>query len=137
MLEYTLAFIFRGDSVLMLRRTKAPNARLLNGVGGKIKPGETPQQGVLREIREEVGIDVGDVRFIGTVTWDGSAETGDGGMYVYFAFWPGDVSPSSGTDDCTGEGAFGWFPIEYVVTNPSGLVVGNSLPLSRTDITWC
>lgn len=125
MLKYTLAFILHGDSMLMLLRVKAPNAFLLNGVGGKIKPGETPYQGALREIREEVGIDIGDVRFAGTVTWDGAAETSDGGMYVYLGFWPEEATPSAVAKRCTHEGTLDWFPVDYIVTNPGNTVVGN------------
>lgn len=125
MLEYTLAFILRGDSVLMLRRSRPPNASLLNGVGGKIKPGETPLACVLREVQEETGIDIRDPRFAGTVTWKGASETPDGGMYVFLCSWPEDVPPSAIIEQRTDEGSLEWLPVEHVVANPTNSVVSN------------
>ena len=57
----TLCYLERGDQYLMLHRTKKEND--LNhdkwiGVGGGIEPGETPEQGLLREVFEETGIRV-------------------------------------------------------------------------------
>ncbi len=42
----------------MLNREYAPAKGLWNGVGGKIKSGETSLESVIREIKEETGIDV-------------------------------------------------------------------------------
>ena len=39
----------------------------LNGPGGKIEPGETPEQGMIRETREEVGITPKKYKEMGTV----------------------------------------------------------------------
>jgi 8-oxo-dGTP diphosphatase len=47
-MRYTLCFLTREDRVLMLRRRRAPNQGLWNGVGGKIEAGETPRDRVLR-----------------------------------------------------------------------------------------
>ena len=59
MKDTTLCYITQGDQVLMLHRVKKEND--LNhdkwiGVGGKFLPGETPEQCLLREVREETGL---------------------------------------------------------------------------------
>ena len=59
MIDTTLCYITKGDQVLMLHRVKKKND--LNhdkwiGVGGKFLPGETPDQCLLREVREETGL---------------------------------------------------------------------------------
>ncbi len=54
-LRYTLCFLTRGDSVLMLHRQKPPNLGFWNGVGGRLEQGETPRACMLREVREETG----------------------------------------------------------------------------------
>jgi 8-oxo-dGTP diphosphatase len=58
--QYVLGFMIRGDgsSVVLIRKNKPQwQAGLLNGVGGKIEPGETPHAAMIREFREETGVD--------------------------------------------------------------------------------
>ena len=38
-------------------------------LAGFVEPGETPEQAVIREVREEAGIDVTDVRYAGSQPW--------------------------------------------------------------------
>lgn len=52
------ALILRGDEVLICqRRADQPMALKWEFPGGKIEPGETPEQALARELDEELGID--------------------------------------------------------------------------------
>lgn len=57
----TLLFIFRGGEVLLIRKKRGLGAGKINGPGGKIDPGETPEQCAVREVEEELGVVAGDV----------------------------------------------------------------------------
>ena len=52
----TLLFIFHGDQVLLIRKKRGLGAGKINGPGGKIDPGETPEQCAVRETHEELGV---------------------------------------------------------------------------------
>ena len=52
----TLCFVQQGSRVLMIRKKRGLGAGKINGVGGKLEKGETPEAGVVREAREELGI---------------------------------------------------------------------------------
>ena len=57
--ETTLCYIRRGGEWLMLHRAgreNDENAGKWIGVGGHIEPGETPEECLLREVREETGL---------------------------------------------------------------------------------
>ena len=58
---FVCGFMFSVDrSRLLLIRKRRPTwqAGKLNGIGGKIEPGETPDEAMRREFREEAGLDV-------------------------------------------------------------------------------
>jgi 8-oxo-dGTP diphosphatase len=110
--RYTLCFLTRADQVLLLLRSNPPNAGLWNGVGGHIEPGETPRQGMLREITEETGYPVTEVDFRGVLTWNGF-EIQDGGLYIFTAavdrLTPPAELPAS-------EGRLAWQPREWLLS---------------------
>lgn len=114
--RYTLCFLTRGDSVLMLHRRNPPNQGLWNGVGGHLEPGESPRACVLREVREETGFVLSDVAFAGLLTWDGF-ETPPGGLYLFTAEAP------SGEPLACSEGPLAWMPRSWVFQAPE--VVSN------------
>lgn len=50
------AVVFRGDEVLMVRRSNDPGAGRWSIPGGRLELGETTEQGARREVHEETGI---------------------------------------------------------------------------------
>jgi 8-oxo-dGTP diphosphatase len=61
MAKYVAGFLFcpSRQSVALVRKNRpAFQAGLLNAVGGKIEEGETPEQAMVREFREEAGMSV-------------------------------------------------------------------------------
>ncbi len=57
-LDVAAAVIFRGDQILICQRKRdARHALKWEFPGGKAEPGETPQQALARELREELAIE--------------------------------------------------------------------------------
>lgn len=68
----TLCYIEKDDKYLMLHRVKKEND--LNkdkwiGVGGKFEEGESPEDCLLREVKEETGLTLLDYKFRGIITF--------------------------------------------------------------------
>ncbi len=80
MLNTSLCYIERNGCYLLLHRIKKQND--INhdkwiGIGGKFNEGESPEDCVRRETREETGLELDNLRYCGIVTFlsDGMAET--------------------------------------------------------------
>ena len=72
MINSTLCYITRGDEVLMLHRVKKKNDVNQDkwiGIGGKFEDGESPEDCLLREAREETGLTLTRWRYRGIVTF--------------------------------------------------------------------
>ena len=69
--DYTVCLLFTPDlkQVLLQRKAKTDFAGRLNGVGGKLEPGETPERCAVREIFEETGLDMA-----GRLVWAGTLD---------------------------------------------------------------
>lgn len=52
----TLMFIVRGGEVLLIEKKRGHGAGKINAPGGKIDPGETPEQAAIRETQEELHV---------------------------------------------------------------------------------
>ncbi len=81
-----LCFVTSGPEVLLLRG--APTKRLwagkYNGLGGHVERGESVHAAALREIREEAGLEVRDLRLRGVIAVDAGPAVGIG-LFVFTA----------------------------------------------------
>ena len=106
----TLCYIERDDCWLMLHRVKKSqdeNAGKWIGIGGHLEPGESPEECVLREIREETGLTVTGLRLRGVITFI-LPDWGDELTFLYTARTAEEV-PSEYLDGP--EGILRWVPI--------------------------
>ena len=91
---YVCGFLFspdRGRVLLIRKRRPAWQAGKLNGIGGKIEPGETTADAMRREFREEADLDIPDWQPILTLTGHDDAGTGVAWRGHFFrAFGPVD-----------------------------------------------
>ncbi len=70
MLETTLCYIMKGNEVLLLHRIRKKddlNKGKWIGVGGKLEAGETPERCLLREVKEETGLELTRYKYRGIV----------------------------------------------------------------------
>ena len=110
----TLCYITCNDKMLMLYRNKKENdenAGKWVGIGGKLEDGESPEDCLLREVREECGITLSSYAFRGIVTFV-SDVWGTEYMCLYTAECEGEE-----ISDCS-EGELHWIEKERVSSLP-------------------
>lgn len=111
----TLCYIRQNGCYLMLHRVKKVND--LNhdkwiGVGGKFEPDESPDECLLREVREETGLTLTDYRCRGVVTFLSDVWEAEY-MYLFTADgFTGELA------DCD-EGTLEWVPVTQVMALPT------------------
>jgi len=68
----TLCYIKHNGKTLMLHRVKKENDMhegKWNGLGGKLEPGETPEECIIREVKEESGLAIYNPQLKGILTF--------------------------------------------------------------------
>jgi 8-oxo-dGTP diphosphatase len=106
----TLCFILNDKGeVLLQKKARGFGQGNWNGPGGKIKPGESPVEGVIREVAEETGLvlfapeQAGELEFVVP-----HREEINNYCYVFRAHYPG------GEPKDLGEGELRWFPLDKI-----------------------
>lgn len=111
----TLCYIEKDNNYLMLHRIKKEND--LNkdkwiGVGGKFEEGESPEECLLREVKEETGLTLTSYKFRGIITFV-SDEWGCEYMHLFTADgYEGELLESR-MKDCD-EGELVWVPKDEI-----------------------
>jgi 8-oxo-dGTP diphosphatase len=108
MILATLCYLKRDGRTLMVHRNKKPDdmhAGKWNGLGGKFEPGESPEECVVREVREESGLQIHTPQLHGLLMFPGFK--GDDWYVFVFTAWEfeGELIDSP-------EGTLEWIPDE-------------------------
>ena len=114
MILSTLCYIEKDGCWLMLHRVKKKNDVNHDkwiGIGGKFEEGESPEDCLLRESREETGLTLTEYRFRGLVTFVAD-EAPTEYMHLFTA------TGFTGTLQECDEGTLEWVPIKQVETLP-------------------
>ena len=69
-IEVVAAIIRKGDKLFATQRGYGEWKDWWEWPGGKMEPGESPEQALVREIREELATEISVDRFLCTVDWD-------------------------------------------------------------------
>lgn len=114
MINSTLCYIERDGKYLMLHRVKKENDVNHDkwiGIGGKFEDGESPEECVLREVKEETGLTLNSWRYQAVITFVSDKwET----EYMHL-FWSDDFS---GTLRECDEGNLEWIEKEKLLSLP-------------------
>jgi len=62
-----LCILRNKDKILLLQRAKQPHYMKYIPIGGKLEPFETPVEAAKREVKEECGVDLANLKFCGVM----------------------------------------------------------------------
>ena len=106
----TVTIIIDNGRVLLQKKTKGRFGEgKWNGPGGKLKPGEAPEECAKREVMEETGLTVSDVQLHGALKhYFGDVDEPTWVVYQFAATdYQGDPKESE-------EGELRWFPVDQI-----------------------
>lgn len=115
----TLGYILSPDrqSVLMVHRIFRDDDEQLgkyNGLGGRLERDEDVAAGMIREIREEAGIEVTSMRLRGTVNWTNFGPKGQDWLGFVFL-----IDGFTGEPQAKNiEGTLQWVPLDQLMSLP-------------------
>lgn len=115
----TLGYVFSPDrsKVLMVHRTGRSGDHhegKYNGLGGKLEANESVAHGMIREIREEAGIECTALQLAGTVSWPGFGKKGED----WFGFLFRILAFSGTVNERSPEGPLEWIEIDRIEDLP-------------------
>lgn len=105
---YTLTIIHRDGKVLLGMKKRGYGVGRFNGFGGKPDDGETLEQAAIREIKEEAGIEVRDLKSAGVATFLNSKREEVSVVHIFSA------SEFSGEPSESEEMAPQWFDVSAI-----------------------
>jgi 8-oxo-dGTP diphosphatase len=108
----TLLFVIKDGQILLIEKKRGLGAGKINGPGGRLDPGETPEQCAIREVQEELCIMPTGVAFAGELLFQFVGDNKLGGHsihgYVYTA------TDFIGTPTETNEAKPRWTPLDAI-----------------------
>ncbi len=115
----TLAYVLSPERrrVLLVHRNRRPEDQHFgryNGLGGKLDPSEDVVTGMLREVREEAGLECQDFLLRGTISWPGFGKQGEDwfGFIFRVESWSGQPKKENA------EGELEWVEVDRLLDLP-------------------
>jgi 8-oxo-dGTP diphosphatase len=115
MIVAALVYLRKDGKTLMLHRNKRSDDYHLgkyNGIGGKIEPGESPEECAIREIKEETGLSAKSVHYRGHIAFPVFDGTQDWLCFIY------ECTAFDGTLVEGSEGTLHWIEDERLLELP-------------------
>lgn len=69
-LETTLSLLIQDDKILLALKKRGFGSGKFNGIGGKIQNGETPEEAMVRETKEEINVTPTKYEKVGEILFD-------------------------------------------------------------------
>lgn len=114
-----IVVITRGDEMLLAQGYRHREKGWYGAVAGFIETGESAEQAVIREVREEVGVDVGNIRYMNSQAWPFPNQLMLGFTAEYLG---GEIQPQPGEiEDAR------WFHINDLPAHPPGTTIAGWL----------
>jgi NAD+ diphosphatase len=110
--------IRKGKEILLARSQRFPR-KLYSVLAGFVEPGETLEACLEREVREEVGIEIGDIRYFGSQSWPFP----DSLMVAFTAEYRGGEITIDETEIVDA----GWFPADKLPPIPDRISIARKL----------
>ena len=64
-----MVLVKKGDAILLARNVAVPAGGRMSALAGFLEPGESVEDAIHREVREEVGLEVKDLRYFASQSW--------------------------------------------------------------------
>ena len=98
------AVIFKNDQLLLVKRRFEPEAQFWSLPGGLVEWGETVEEAIIRETREECGIEIGPIRLVDIIDFIERDERGEIRYHYVLVdfearYLGGEVAPESDAAD--------------------------------------
>lgn len=99
--------IVDGDKVLLGKRKYAPAQGMWDVIGGFLEAGEHPEDGARREVREEVGVEIQELKYVG-IFMDQYGVAGDPTLNISYVatIQSGVLTPGDDIEEVN------WFPLD-------------------------
>lgn len=121
---YTLCFIRQGNNILLLNREKPRWMGSWNGIGGKLEENETPTQCIIREVYEEAGLGLDNIKYKGYLNRITNGQQNEK-IYIFVADLSEDYVYT--TPKKTVEGILDWKSIPWIM-HPENTGVAVNIP---------
>ena len=113
-----MALVTRGDELLLARSPHFPPG-MMSALAGFVEPGESLEECLVREVREEVGVEVNNLRYFSSQPWPFPHSL----MVAFHCDWvSGEIVPQEGEIE-----AAGWFRIDDLPVLPHRLSIARRL----------